>query len=59
MEPIVQITSYRPASIISHRFPDKHSPRATRITDNFLLLVLWIVLSLTCCAAAMAVADVL
>lgn len=55
----MQITSYRPASIISHRFPDKHSPRATRITDNFLLLVLWIVLSLTCCAAAMAVADVL
>ncbi|WP_167525602.1 hypothetical protein [Cupriavidus oxalaticus] len=55
----MQITSYRPASIGTHRFPDKHSPRPARVTDNFLLLVLWIVLSLTCCAAAMAVADVL
>ncbi|XYI35581.1 hypothetical protein MNJPNG_25860 [Cupriavidus oxalaticus] len=59
MEPIVQITSYRPAGVVPRRRPDKHPERAARVADDFLLLALWILLSLTCCAAAMAVADVL
>ncbi|MBP0627612.1 hypothetical protein [Cupriavidus sp. AcVe19-1a] len=59
MEPIVQITSYRPADAVPRSFPGKHPHRATRVADDFLLLALWTLLSLTCCAAAMAVADVL
>ncbi|BDB27614.1 hypothetical protein CTP10_R50220 [Cupriavidus sp. P-10] len=59
MEPIVQITSYRPFGVIPHRSPDRPAHRAARAADNSLLLVLWVLLSLACCAAAMAVVDVL
>lgn len=55
----MQITSYRPFGVIPHRSPDKPAHRAARAADNSLLLVLWVLLSLACCAAAMAVVDVL
>ena len=54
----MQITSDRPIGVVRNRTPDQPAHRAARAEDNWLL-VLWGLLSLACCAAAMVVVDVL